>query len=201
MPYDSGLAFVRNGEHLRAAMSITAAYLPNDGTRRSRSDTTPELSRRARGVDVWAALSALGRSGVIAMIERCCRHARRFAAGLHAEGHCILDEVVLNQVLASLGNAVVTRRVIARLQHEGTCWCGVTEWQGQVAMRISVSAWGPPGQTSNSASPRCCGRQPSRSAARRADRREFYFTGMTVLRSTGTAVTLFLAEPSIRRSE
>ena len=140
VPYDSGLAFVRDGDSLRAAMSVSAAYLPT-GAARSPSDTTPELSRRARGVDVWAALSSLGRSGVADLITRCCRHARRFAQGLTAAGHEVLNEVVLNQVMVRFGDAERTRRVIAELQAEGTCWCGVTEWQGHTAMRISVSSW------------------------------------------------------------
>jgi glutamate/tyrosine decarboxylase-like PLP-dependent enzyme len=141
VPYDSGLAFVRDAESLRAAMSVTAAYLPSNSSARSPSDYTPELSRRARGVDVWAALSALGRSGVADMIDRCCRHASRFADGLQAAGHAVLNKVVLNQVLVSFGDAAMTRRVIAEVQREGTCWCGVTEWHGQTAMRISVSSW------------------------------------------------------------
>ncbi len=141
VPYDSGLAFVRDGDALRAAMAVTAAYLPPSGAQRAPSDTTPELSRRARGVDVWAALSALGRSGVAELIERCCRHARRFARGLADAGYPVLNEVVLNQVLVSFGDATTTRRVIEALQTEGTCWAGVTEWQGRTAMRISVSSW------------------------------------------------------------
>jgi glutamate/tyrosine decarboxylase-like PLP-dependent enzyme len=141
VPYDSGLAFVRDPEALRAAMAITAEYLPTLSERRNPSDYTPELSRRARGVEVWAALRALGRSGLADMIERACRHARRFAEGLEAGGCRVLNEVVLNQVLVSFGDAATTERVIADLQADGTCWCGGTVWQGQTAMRISVSSW------------------------------------------------------------
>lgn len=122
-------------------MSVTAAHLAAHASARSPSDYTPELSRRARGVDVWAALSTLGRSGGAEMIERSCRHARRFAEGLRAAGHRILNDVVLNQVLVSFGDASTTRRVIAELQKDGTRWCGVTEWQAQTAMRISVNSW------------------------------------------------------------
>ena len=139
VPYDSGLAFCRRPEALRAAMNIRAAYLPVGA--RDPSDYTPELSRRARGVEVWAALLALGRDGVAAMIERTCRHARRFAAGLAAAGHEVLNEVVLNQVLVSFGSPERTRRVIAGIQEDGTCWCGGTVWQGRTAMRISVCSW------------------------------------------------------------
>ena len=141
VPYDSGIAFVRDAEALRAAMSITADYLPTASRHRNPSDYTPELSRRARGVDVWAALATLGRSGVAEMIERCCRHATRFASGLTAGGFEVLNEVVLNQVLVSFGSPERTHRVIEALQQEGTCWCGNTVWQGRAAMRISVCSW------------------------------------------------------------
>jgi glutamate/tyrosine decarboxylase-like PLP-dependent enzyme len=141
VPYDSGVAFVRDAEALRAAMAITADYLPTEGPQRNPSDYTPELSRRARGVDVWAALATLGRAGVAQMIERCCRHAARFAEGLAEAGFEILNDVVLNQVLVSFGTPQRTQQVISALQQEGTCWCGTTVWQGRTAMRISVCSW------------------------------------------------------------
>ena len=140
VPYDSGLAFVRDPENLRAAMSITAAYLPQ-GEHREPSQFVPELSRRARGVEIWAALKSLGRSGLAELIERCCRCACRFAEGLQDAGFEVLNDVVLNQVLVSFGTPEETRRVIAELQEDGTCWCGATVWQGRTAMRISVSNW------------------------------------------------------------
>lgn len=140
VPYDSGVALVRDADALRAAMAITADYLPTSEFRNP-SDFTPELSRRARGVEVWAALCSLGRAGVGELIERNCRQARRFAAGLETAGFKILNDVVLNQVLVAFGDAETTNRVIAEIQTEGTCWCGGTVWQGQTAMRISVSSW------------------------------------------------------------
>ena len=141
VPYDSGIALVRDADSLRAAMAITAEYLPTNSPFRNPSDFTPELSRRARGVEVWAALRSLGRKGVSELIERTCRHASRFAQGLRAAGYDILNEVDLNQVLVAFGSAEITNRVISELQAEGTCWCGGTVWQGKTAMRISVSSW------------------------------------------------------------
>jgi glutamate/tyrosine decarboxylase-like PLP-dependent enzyme len=141
VPYDSGIAFVRDGDALRASMAVTAEYLPTETGHRNPSDFTPELSRRARGVDIWAALRSLGRSGVTEMIERTCRHARRFAELLSAAGYEILNDVVLNQVLVSFGDPETTHRVIAGIQEDGTCWCGGTVWQGRTAMRISVIGW------------------------------------------------------------
>jgi len=139
-PYDCGLAFVRSPEVLQAAMAISAAYLPSSSTR-DPSNFTPELSRRARGIEVWAALHSLGRSGLVDLVERTCRHATRFAEGLRAAGYTILNEVVLNQVLVMFGDAERTQRVIAGIQEDGTCWCGGTIWQGHTAMRISVTSW------------------------------------------------------------
>lgn len=141
VPYDSGLAFVRDADTLRASMAITAEYLPTSTPYRNPSDYTPELSRRARGVEVWAALRHLGREGVAELIERCCRYASRFAESLGKAGYQILNEVVLNQVLVSFGDPETTNRIIAGIQAEGTCWCGGTTWQGHPAMRISVSSW------------------------------------------------------------
>jgi glutamate/tyrosine decarboxylase-like PLP-dependent enzyme len=141
VPYDSGLAFVRDAGALRAAMAVTADYLPSEPGVRNPSDFTPELSRRARGVDVWAALRSLGRSGLDDLIERNCRQASRFAEGLSAAGYEILNDVVLNQVLVSFGEPPETQRVVAGVQDDGTCWCGGTVWQGRTAMRISVCSW------------------------------------------------------------
>jgi glutamate/tyrosine decarboxylase-like PLP-dependent enzyme len=141
VPYDSGLALVRDTHALRAAMAITADYLPTVSPFRGPSDFVPELSRRARGVEVWAALRSLGREGVVELVERNCRQARRFAEGFRAAGYSVLNDVVLNQVLVAFGDAETTTRVIAAIQEDGTCWCGGTVWQGHTAMRISVSSW------------------------------------------------------------
>jgi glutamate/tyrosine decarboxylase-like PLP-dependent enzyme len=145
VPYDSGITFVRNPEHLRAAMSLTAAYLPQS-YKREPLDYTPEASRRARGVAVWAALRSLGRRGLADLVERTCSYAARFAEGLRAAGHRVLNDVVINQVLVSFGDDEMTRRVIAAIQADGTCWCGETVWHEQAAMRISVSSWATTGE-------------------------------------------------------
>jgi glutamate/tyrosine decarboxylase-like PLP-dependent enzyme len=141
VPYDCGIALVRDPDALRAAMAITADYLPTETVQRNPADFTPELSRRARGVEVWAVLRSLGREGLAELIERNCRQARRFAEAFVAAGYEVLNEVVLNQVLVSFGDPAATQRVIAAVQADGTCWCGGTVWQGRTAMRISISSW------------------------------------------------------------
>lgn len=140
VPYDCGLVFCRQAQHLWAAMSASAAYL-FEGQTREPMHYTPEMSRRARGIEIWAALRSLGRAGLVDLIERCCRYATRFAEGLSEAGYQILNDVQLNQVLVSFDTDQKTRRVIEALQAEGTCWCGSTVWQGHTAMRISVSSW------------------------------------------------------------
>jgi glutamate/tyrosine decarboxylase-like PLP-dependent enzyme len=139
-PYDCGIALLRDPKLLRDTMSISAAYLV-DSEQREPGHYTPELSRRARVVDVWAALRTLGKSGLADMITRNCRGAARFATMLRAGGLNIVNEVVLNQVLVAAQDDAATGRLIDAVQREGTCWCGGSVWQGRRVMRISVSSW------------------------------------------------------------
>lgn len=140
VPYDSGIVFVREPANLNAAMSASAAYLI-EGETRDPYLYVPEMSRRARAVEVWAALRSLGRSGLADLINRTCDHAARMAEGLDDAGYEVLNDVSLNQVLVSFGSPEITRQVVAGVQRDGTCWCGGTEWHGRVAMRFSVSSW------------------------------------------------------------
>ena len=138
--YDSGIALVRDAAALRAAMSMSAAYLPT-GSSREPFHYTPESSRRARGIEIWAALLSLGRRGLADLVERNCAMASRMADALGDAGYEVLNDVVLNQVLVAFGDADTTNRVVTALQDDGTCWCGPTVWKGRAAMRISVSSW------------------------------------------------------------
>jgi len=140
VPYDCGIVFVRDAASLRASMAAPAAYLLS-GDEREAMYHSPDSSRRARGVEVWAALRFLGRAGVRDLIRRGCDLAQEFATALRGAGFSVLNEVVLNQVLVSFSDAAMTEEVIRRVQREGTCWCGGTVWQGKTAMRISVSSW------------------------------------------------------------
>ena len=150
VPYDSGLAFIKDAAAHRAAMARTAAYLQTSATDRDNYEWTPEFSRRARAFPSWAALRSLGRSGVEALVDRCCDHARQFAELLSAApGIRIVNEVVLNQVLVRFEPKGAspeegdrwTREVIARVQRDGTCWLSGTVWRGRALMRISVCNW------------------------------------------------------------
>ena len=146
VPYDCGFAIVAHPAAHRAAMSQTAAYLLRaEDEERDGMDWTPEASRRARGNAVYAAIRSLGRRGLADMIEDGCACARTIADRLRTEpGIEILNDVVLNQVLARFRDGAgrnVTPEAIARIQQDRVCWVGGTSWQGEPALRISVSGW------------------------------------------------------------
>jgi glutamate/tyrosine decarboxylase-like PLP-dependent enzyme len=148
VPYDSGIAIVRDPAMLARAVGTSASYLVRSTGLRDGVDFVPEFSRRGRGTPVYAALRAMGRRGVEAVVDRCCALARRFAERLQrSPGVQVLNDVVLNQVLVRFeppggGDAdTFTREVIGRVQTDGTCWLGGSRWKQQDVMRISVSGW------------------------------------------------------------
>jgi glutamate/tyrosine decarboxylase-like PLP-dependent enzyme len=144
VPYDCGVAIVRDAQAHRAAMTSMAAYLiQTHGAERDAVDWAPEFSRRARGLPTYATLRSLGRDGVEALVDRCCARARQMATTLAAEpGVRLLNDVVLNQVLVRFDDDdAITRDVVNGVQEEGTCWMSGTTWHDLAAMRISVSNW------------------------------------------------------------
>jgi glutamate/tyrosine decarboxylase-like PLP-dependent enzyme len=144
VPYDSGLTICAHPDMHTRAMRYTAAYLTGQDAEPALAgaDLTPESSRRARGMAVWAAIRQLGSEGVAELVARCCALAERFAAQLReVDGVEIVNDVVLNQVLVSFGDDAHTDRVVERVQEEGVCWVGATTWRDRRLMRISVSNW------------------------------------------------------------
>jgi glutamate/tyrosine decarboxylase-like PLP-dependent enzyme len=144
VPYDCGIAIVADPASQRGAMASTADYIPaNDSDVPWGVESTPEFSRRSRGVPLYAALRSLGRDGVADLVDRCCDHAQRIAARLAEDnGVEILNDVVLNQVLVRFGaRDDVTNAVIERVQADGTCWASGSRWHGKAVMRISVCGW------------------------------------------------------------
>jgi glutamate/tyrosine decarboxylase-like PLP-dependent enzyme len=141
VPYDCGIAFVRDREAHRAAMTATAAYLVQDPDGpREPIDRTPEFSRRARGLPVYATLRALGRDGVAELVERLCACAERFADRLAAAGFDVLQQE-LNQVVAACADDRTTDATLAVAQAEGTCYPSGTTWRGRRCIRLSVCNW------------------------------------------------------------
>jgi glutamate/tyrosine decarboxylase-like PLP-dependent enzyme len=144
VPYDCGIAAVADASAQRAAMTSTSAYIPShDDDEPWGFDWSPEFSRRARGLPVYAALRSLGRNGLAALIDGCCDHARRMATRLSAEdGVEVLNDVVLNQVLVRFSDDdEVTNAVIDRVQQDGTCWLSGSTFRGRAVMRVSVVGW------------------------------------------------------------
>ncbi len=143
VPYDCGIAICAHPAMHAAAMEYAAPYLEVGGeAERDPMGYSPEFSRRARSLPVWAAVRSLGRRGVAEMIESSCDHADAIAAGLAAVPGCtILNEVVLNQVLLRFESDERTTAILTAVQREGEAWMGLTVWDDRPAIRISVSCW------------------------------------------------------------
>ncbi|HEY5231494.1 MAG TPA: aminotransferase class V-fold PLP-dependent enzyme, partial [Galbitalea sp.] len=142
VPYDCGVAIVARAGVARAALGAQTSYLIKDGAASDPYDLVPEMSRRARGVPVWAALRQLGRSGVIALIDRLVTNAQALAAGLEAlPDVTVLNDVVFTQVSLYFGSDERTRAVTAALIADGAVWMSGSRWQGKDILRISVSNW------------------------------------------------------------
>lgn len=139
-PYDCGIVLCRDRHALVSALQANDSYL-HFGEGRDGMLTTPEMSRRARGIELWAALKSLGRAGVDQLVTQLCQRARQFADELEAEGFRILNDVVFNQVLVACETPERTARTLELVQAGGECWCGGTEWHGEPAIRISVCSW------------------------------------------------------------
>jgi glutamate/tyrosine decarboxylase-like PLP-dependent enzyme len=144
VPYDCGIAIVSRPSALRSSMGLHASYLvhaeatgPGDPFQK-----VPELSRRARGVPVWAALRSLGRAGVADLVTRLAAHARALAAGLASvDGAEIVNDVVFTQVCVRFADDARTRAVTAQLLADGTAWMSGSRWRGMDVLRVSVSNW------------------------------------------------------------
>lgn len=141
VPYDCGLAVVRDRAALRAAMGMHGDYLIHDAAGEP-LDKVPEISRRGRAFPVWAVLRALGRDGVAGLVDGFCDHAAAFADGIAAiEGAEVLNEVVFTQVCASFGDDDRTRGVVAAMLADGTAWTTGSRWHDRAVLRVSVSNW------------------------------------------------------------
>jgi glutamate/tyrosine decarboxylase-like PLP-dependent enzyme len=140
LPQDSAVFICTDRDAVNDVFGVEATYLVKN-SRRQPNTLTPELSRRARGVEFWAALKNLGRDGVADLLSRSCAHAQRFAEGLKAAGYEVLNDVVLNQVVFACGGESATKAALERIQQSGVMWLGPTHWKGRLAMRISVCSW------------------------------------------------------------
>ncbi|MBV8528139.1 MAG: aspartate aminotransferase family protein [Candidatus Dormibacteraeota bacterium] len=143
VPYDCGIAIVADPAPLRAAMGTHANYLVHDQSGPGDPfEKVPELSRRARGVTVWAALRSLGREGVMRLIEGLVARAQALAAGIaEMDGAEVLNDVDYTQVCVAFGDDARTRAVTERLIADGLVWMSGSKWHDRDVVRISVSNW------------------------------------------------------------
>jgi glutamate/tyrosine decarboxylase-like PLP-dependent enzyme len=139
-PYDCGILLCRDREALVAALQASGSYIAYSNARDGMM-YTPEMSRRARATELWAALKSLGRSGVEALVDQLHDRALQMAAALRAEGFEILNHITFNQILVACGNDAITGAAVARIQDSGECWVGGVKWQGRSAIRISICSW------------------------------------------------------------
>jgi glutamate/tyrosine decarboxylase-like PLP-dependent enzyme len=139
-PYDCGIVICRHPEATVAAMQNTGAYIVYS-EKRDGMLYTPEMSRRSRGIELWATLKTLGRRGAAELVEGLCDRSEQIAAQLKAAGFRILNEVVFNQVLVACENKDATLTTMKNLQASGEAWCGGSIWQGETVIRISVCSW------------------------------------------------------------
>lgn len=139
-PYDCGVILCKRREALIAALQATGSYILY-GEQRDNMLYTPEMSRRARGVELWATLKYLGRRGVAELVDGLCAMAEQFAARLQDHGFKILNEVVFNQILVACETPELTGTTLENVQESGECWCGGATWNGEPVIRISVCSW------------------------------------------------------------
>lgn len=139
-PYDCGIVFCKKREALVTAMHLSGSYLQYSD-KRDGFLYTPDMSRRARGVELWATLKSLGRRGVEELIDGLCDRAVQFADQLRTEGFRILNDVVFNQVLVACDTPGLTKATLENIQESGVCWCSGAVWFGEPVIRISVCSW------------------------------------------------------------
>jgi glutamate/tyrosine decarboxylase-like PLP-dependent enzyme len=140
VPYDCGVAIVRDEAAMTGALGAHASYLPAVAEISDPYDRVPELSRRARGVPVWAALRSLGREGVAGLVDGLVESAGGLAAGFRAiPGIEVVNDVVFTQVCLATGDDAATAALGEWLRAEGTVWASSSAWRGRIVVRFSVS--------------------------------------------------------------
>jgi glutamate/tyrosine decarboxylase-like PLP-dependent enzyme len=143
VPYDCGIAIVRDGGAMHRALSMQASYLQATDVGADPHENVPELSRRARGIPTWAVLRSLGRAGVAALVDGLADAARGIAAGVgRLPGVEVLNDVVFTQVCIALDDDRATIALSERLWNEGEVLAMTSRWRDRAVVRFSVSNWG-----------------------------------------------------------
>lgn len=139
-PYDNGIILCKNRAALVSSLQASGSYI-SYSDKRDGMLYTPEMSRRARGIELWATLMTLGREGIDGLISGLCHHARKCAELLTAHDFRITNRIDFNQILVACDRPELTEATLQHLQQSGTCWCGGSVWQGEPVIRVSICSW------------------------------------------------------------
>ena len=139
-PYDCGIVLCSDKDAISSALYVTGSYLMH-GDSRDGYSYTPEMSRRSRIVELWAAIKYLGRDGIEELVEGLHERASQFAIEIEKAGFKVMNEVVFNQVLVECENDEITGKVLQLVQDSGECWCGSGRWDDKMVIRVSVCSW------------------------------------------------------------
>jgi glutamate/tyrosine decarboxylase-like PLP-dependent enzyme len=139
-PYDCGIVLCKDAEALTSALHQQGSYI-QFSEQRDGLLYTPEMSKRARAIELWAAMKYLGRPGIAELVEQLHRHAKLFAGLLTDNGFTVLNDVVFNQVILSCETEQLTQQTLTLVQQSGECWCGGSIWLEKSVIRISLCSW------------------------------------------------------------
>jgi len=139
-PYDSGIVLCKDKDALVSALQASGSYIVY-GENRDGMLYTPEMSRRARAVELWATIKYLGKEGIDELVYGLHDRAKQFADELSKYGFKILNEVVFNQVIVACDNDLETESTLKNIQELRDCWCGGSQWFDKKVIRISVCSW------------------------------------------------------------
>jgi glutamate/tyrosine decarboxylase-like PLP-dependent enzyme len=139
-PYDCGIVLCKDAEALTSALHQQGSYI-QFSEHRDGLLYTPEMSKRARAIELWAAMKYLGRTGIAELVEQLHHHAQLFGKLLAGNGFTILNEIVFNQLIFSCETEQQTQKTLTLIQQSGECWCGGSIWQDKSVIRISICSW------------------------------------------------------------
>ncbi|MEB9674040.1 MULTISPECIES: pyridoxal phosphate-dependent decarboxylase family protein [Bacillus cereus group] len=139
-PFDSGIVLCKNRNALVGAMQATGSYLEYS-EQRDGMLYVPELSKRARSVELWAAFKYLGKSGIECLVDGLCENTKYFSERLSEEGFTIKNEVLFNQIVVTTSEPRETEETLKNIQISGKCYCSGADWDGKPAIRISLCSW------------------------------------------------------------
>ncbi|WJG08061.1 aminotransferase class V-fold PLP-dependent enzyme [Aliiglaciecola sp. LCG003] len=139
-PYDCGIILCSDQDALTHALHQQGSYI-QASDERDNMNFTPDMSRRARGIELWACMRYLGRKGIAQLVELLHQRAVYIASQLAKNGFKVVNDVVFNQVIIQCENDEITQATLKALQRSGELWCVGAKWQERSIIRISICSW------------------------------------------------------------